>query len=122
MPDPASGSLRMSSGRADNAEEMQRVWKSVGASGSANNWAFGYYRQGAALGEIALEMVRRETEHCDSLSGFLFFQSLSGGTGSSSCESAQCRSSGALIPAPPCSFLLTARHCNRRIRRRLADF
>ena len=95
MPDPASGSLRMSSGRADNAEEMQRVWKSVGASGSANNWAFGYYRQGAALGEIALEMVRRETEHCDSLSGFLFFQSLSGGTGSSSCESAGCRSSGA---------------------------
>lgn len=67
---------------AERDDELQRVWKSVGASGSANNWAFGYYRQGPALAECALEMMRREAEHCDRLSGFLFFQSLSGGTGS----------------------------------------
>jgi hypothetical protein len=65
---------------------MKRVWKAVGASGSANNWAFGYYRQGAALGDIALEMVRREAEHSDRISGFLFFQSLSGGTGRLSAQ------------------------------------
>jgi tubulin delta len=63
-------------------DELEMVWKSVGASGSANNWAFGYYRQGPALGHCAVEMVRREAEHCDRLSGLIFFQSLSGGTGS----------------------------------------
>lgn len=58
------------------------MWKSVGASGSANNWAFGYYRQGQALGECALELLRREAEECDRMSGLLFLQSLAGGTGS----------------------------------------
>ena len=32
----------------------------MGASGSANNWAFGYHRQGPALGDCALEMVRKD--------------------------------------------------------------
>lgn len=80
------------------------MWKSVGASGSANNWAFGYYRQGEALGTCALEMVRREAEHCDCLSGFLFFQSLSGGTGSG----AGSRISELLRDEYPCSFMAHA--------------
>jgi len=88
----------------DTAEELQRVWKSVGASGSANNWAFGYYRQGEALGACALEMVRKEAEHCDRLSGFLFFQSLSGGTGSG----AGSRISELLRDEYPCSFMMHA--------------
>ena len=77
------------------------MWKRVGASGSANNWAFGYHRQGPVLGECALEMVRREAEHCDRLSGFLFFQSLSGGTGSG----AGSRISELLRDEFPCSFM-----------------
>jgi len=89
---------------ADTAEELQRVWNSVGASGSANNWAFGYYRQGEALGACALEMVRKEAEHCDRLSGFLFFQSLSGGTGSG----AGSRISELLRDEYPCSFMMHA--------------
>ena len=76
-----SASLSQQWQYTDTDEALKRVWKKVGASGSANNWAFGYYRHGEALGEVALESVRREAEHCDRLSGFLFFQSLAGGTG-----------------------------------------
>ena len=80
------------------------MWKSVGASGSANNWAFGYYRQGQALGECALEMLRREAEECDRMSGLLFLQSLAGGTGSG----AGSRISEMVRDEYPCCFIFHA--------------
>ncbi|KAL9654323.1 hypothetical protein ABK040_010354 [Willaertia magna] len=50
--------------------------------GSANNWAFGYNEHGPKIEANVLELLRKEAEHCDSLSGFLMLQSMAGGTGS----------------------------------------
>jgi hypothetical protein len=35
--------------------------------GAGNNWALGYYGYGPKVKAAALELVRREVEHCDSL-------------------------------------------------------
>ena len=51
-------------------------------SGSANNWAFGYFKHGPACKEGVLDVVRKEVERADSLSGFALVHSLAGGTGS----------------------------------------
>ncbi|KAJ5078681.1 tubulin beta chain [Anaeramoeba ignava] len=53
-----------------------------GTSGGANNWAKGYYTEGAELVESILEQVRKEAENCDCLQGFQMVHSLGGGTGS----------------------------------------
>ncbi|KAI9095189.1 beta tubulin [Phlyctochytrium arcticum] len=53
-----------------------------GQSGAGNNWAKGYYTEGAELVDSVLEVVRREAEGCDSLQGFQLMHSLGGGTGS----------------------------------------
>ncbi|XP_041973894.1 tubulin beta chain-like [Aricia agestis] len=53
-----------------------------GATGAGNNWAKGYYTEGADLLEPALDVIRREAEGCDCLQGFQFIHSLGGGTGS----------------------------------------
>ncbi|KAJ9065776.1 Tubulin beta chain (Beta tubulin) [Entomophthora muscae] len=53
-----------------------------GQSGAGNNWAKGYYTEGAELVDSILEIVRKETENCDSLQGFQVAHSLGGGTGS----------------------------------------
>lgn len=50
-------------------------------SGSGNNWARGYNTYGTRVRDAALELVRRETEACDHLGGFLLMQSMAGGTG-----------------------------------------
>mmetsp|Transcript_12704 Transcript_12704/g.24651 ORF Transcript_12704/g.24651 Transcript_12704/m.24651 type:complete len:480 (-) Transcript_12704:1010-2449(-) len=50
--------------------------------GSGNNWAQGFVRHGPLVAARATEMLRREAEACDSLSGFLLLQSVAGGTGS----------------------------------------
>ncbi|KAI0220865.1 Tubulin beta chain (Beta tubulin) [Massospora cicadina] len=42
-------------------------------SGAGNNWAKGYYTEGAELVDNILEIVRKETENCDSLQGFQEF-------------------------------------------------
>ncbi|RSL49533.1 Tubulin beta chain [Fusarium duplospermum] len=52
-----------------------------GQSGAGNNWAKGHYTEGAELIEQVLDVVRRETEACDSLQGFQITHSLGGGTG-----------------------------------------
>ncbi|KAL0491234.1 tubulin delta [Acrasis kona] len=52
-------------------------------SGSGNNWAFGYNVHGPASWDDGIsDLVRKEVECCDCLGGFLFVQSLGGGTGS----------------------------------------
>lgn len=53
-----------------------------GQSGAGNNWAKGYYTEGAELVENVLDVVRREAETADSLQGFQLSHSLGGGTGS----------------------------------------
>lgn len=53
-----------------------------GQSGAANNWAKGYYTDGADLVDQVMDVVRKEAEGCDCLQGFQVTQSLGGGTGS----------------------------------------
>jgi len=53
-----------------------------GQSGAGNNWAKGYYTEGAELVESVLDIVRKESETCDCLQGFQITHSLGGGTGS----------------------------------------
>ncbi|GIY76165.1 tubulin delta chain [Caerostris extrusa] len=50
--------------------------------GSGNNWAMGYYCHGPELQEKILNIIRKETERCDHLLGFLLYSSVAGGTGS----------------------------------------
>ncbi|KAF7299120.1 Tubulin beta chain [Mycena indigotica] len=52
-----------------------------GQNGAANNWAKGYYTEGAELVDSVLDVVRREAEGADSLQGFQVTHSLGGGTG-----------------------------------------
>ncbi|KAJ1796242.1 Tubulin beta-3 chain [Coemansia sp. RSA 2399] len=51
-------------------------------SGAGNNWAKGFYTEGAELLDSTLDIVRREAEGCDLLSGFQVCHSIAGGTGS----------------------------------------
>ena len=53
-----------------------------GQSGAGNNWAKGFYTEGAELVDSVLDGVRQEVERCDLLSGFQVTHSLGGGTGS----------------------------------------
>ncbi|CAB3221140.1 unnamed protein product [Arctia plantaginis] len=53
-----------------------------GVTGAGNNWAKGYYTEGAAILESVLDVVRKEAEGCDCLQGFQVIHSLGGGTGS----------------------------------------
>ncbi|KAF8960035.1 beta-tubulin 2 tubb2 [Flammula alnicola] len=50
-------------------------------SGAGNNWAKGYYTEGAELVDSILDIVRRQAESCDALQGFQILHSLGGGTG-----------------------------------------
>lgn len=50
--------------------------------GSGNNWANGFCVHGPAHREVMEELVRREVERCDRLSGLLAMMSVAGGTGS----------------------------------------
>lgn len=53
-----------------------------GQSGAGNNWAKGYYTEGAELVETILDVLRKEAENTDALQGFQVAHSLGGGTGS----------------------------------------
>ncbi|PWA02301.1 hypothetical protein BB558_001570 [Smittium angustum] len=53
-----------------------------GGSGAGNNWAKGYYTEGAELIDEVMDTTRKEIEKCDQLSGFQLVHSLGGGTGS----------------------------------------
>jgi len=52
-----------------------------GNSGAGNNWAKGYYTEGAELVDQVLDVVQREVEACECLQGFQIAHSLGGGTG-----------------------------------------
>ncbi|CAG7836567.1 unnamed protein product [Allacma fusca] len=49
--------------------------------GSGNNFAKGYYTEGAELLEEALDAIRREVEMCECIQGFQMIHSVGGGTG-----------------------------------------
>ena len=51
-------------------------------SGSGNNWAVGHYMYGDMYKEKITDILRQETERCDSLQSFFTFHSMGGGTGS----------------------------------------
>ncbi|KAJ2233323.1 Tubulin beta-4A chain [Coemansia sp. RSA 485] len=51
-------------------------------SGAGNNWAKGFYTEGAELLDSVLDIVRHDVEACDLLSGFQICHSIGGGTGS----------------------------------------
>lgn len=50
--------------------------------GSGNNWANGFCVHGPRHQDVVEEMVRREVERCDRLSGLMAIMSVAGGTGS----------------------------------------
>uniref|UniRef100_A0A0B6ZP25 Tubulin delta chain n=1 Tax=Arion vulgaris TaxID=1028688 RepID=A0A0B6ZP25_9EUPU len=50
--------------------------------GSGNNWAHGFCVHGPRSQEDIMNLVRKETEQCDRLGGFMNLLSLAGGTGS----------------------------------------
>lgn len=54
----------------------------TGTNGAGNNWARGYWTEGAELIECVLEAMRRQAEHCDCLQGFQLVHSIGGGSGS----------------------------------------
>jgi tubulin beta len=53
-----------------------------GDSGAGNNWAKGFYTDGAELLEDVLDLARKEAENCECLQGFQVTHSIGGGTGS----------------------------------------
>ncbi|WOO81512.1 Tubulin beta chain [Vanrija pseudolonga] len=53
-----------------------------GQSGAGNNWAKGYYTEGAELVDPILDVLRMQVESADSFQGFQLLHSLGGGTGS----------------------------------------
>ncbi|KAF8839510.1 beta-tubulin 2 [Paxillus ammoniavirescens] len=53
----------------------------TGDSGAGNNWAKGYYTEGAELIDGIFDVIRRQSEACDALQGFQIIHSLGGGTG-----------------------------------------
>lgn len=54
----------------------------TGSQGAGNNWAKGYYTEGAELMDSILEITRKQAENCDCLQGFQMVHSIGGGTGS----------------------------------------
>jgi tubulin beta len=63
-------------------DEIKLFLFTTGQSGAGNNWAKGFYTEGAEIVESVIDVVRREAEHCDCLQGFQLTQSIGGGTGS----------------------------------------
>ncbi|KAI0059253.1 beta-tubulin 2 [Artomyces pyxidatus] len=53
----------------------------TGDTGAGNNWAKGFYTEGAELVDGITETIRKQTEACEALQGFQIIQSLGGGTG-----------------------------------------
>ncbi|KZC09080.1 PREDICTED: tubulin beta-3 chain-like isoform X2 [Dufourea novaeangliae] len=54
----------------------------AGRASASNNWAKGYYTEGAELVDATLDLVRAEVEACDLMQGIQMVRSLGGGTGS----------------------------------------
>ncbi|KAK7461878.1 Tubulin beta-2 chain [Stygiomarasmius scandens] len=53
----------------------------TGQPGAGNNWAKGFYTEGAELVDSLLEVIRQQAEACEVLQGFQLLHSLGGGSG-----------------------------------------
>jgi len=53
-----------------------------GKEDAANNYARGHYTIGKEIVELCLDRIRKLADNCSGLQGFLFFNSVGGGTGS----------------------------------------
>ena len=53
-----------------------------GSAGAGNNFAKGYYTEGAELVEEVMEAIKKEADNTDCMQGFQLVHSLGGGTGS----------------------------------------
>jgi len=53
-----------------------------GTEDAANNFARGHYTVGKEILEKTVDRIRKLTDNCDSLQGFMIFSSVGGGTGS----------------------------------------
>lgn len=53
-----------------------------GKEDAANNYARGHYTIGKEIVDTVVDKIRRQTENCSGLQGFLIFHSFGGGTGS----------------------------------------
>ena len=53
-----------------------------GKEDAANNYARGHYTVGKEMIDSTMEQIRKLTDNCDGLQGFLIFHSFGGGTGS----------------------------------------
>ncbi|KAI0246969.1 beta-tubulin 2 [Lactifluus subvellereus] len=53
----------------------------TGEGGAGNNWAKGFYTDGAELVDSIMDVLRKQSEPCDALQGFQIIHSLGGGTG-----------------------------------------
>merc|ERR1712106_1183541 len=54
----------------------------TGKEDAANNYARGHYTIGKEIVDVVLERLRKQSEQCTGLQGFLIFHSFGGGTGS----------------------------------------
>lgn len=54
----------------------------MGKAGAGNNWAKGFYTEGAELMDCMLDITRKQAENCDCLQGFQMVHSIGGGSGS----------------------------------------
>ncbi len=54
----------------------------TGKEDAANNYARGHYTNGKEIVDLVVDRIRRLTDMCSGLQGFLFFHSFGGGTGS----------------------------------------
>jgi hypothetical protein len=72
--------LEPSTGDAIRASKLGHLYRPsgfiAGTSGAGNNWAKGYYTEGAELIDQIMEQTRHETEACDNLQGFQLVHSL----------------------------------------------
>lgn len=50
----------------------------VGRCGAGNNWAKGFYTEGAEIMDSILDVTRRQVENCDCLQGFHIIHSIGG--------------------------------------------
>ena len=53
-----------------------------GVEDAANNYSRGYYTVGKEMVDQVLDRIRKLADDCDGLSGFIFYRSFGGGTGS----------------------------------------
>jgi len=60
--------------------DRRSIWAE--GCGSRNNWAYGYSQNGFTAKTEVMDRLQHQAEKCDRFGGFMFFQSLAGGTGS----------------------------------------